>query len=379
METLLKQVLARSPDGDVNALSPEERRKLLREYVESVMGIVGEYNRTSYSLLGRSMYWPTSKKAKKAAADRVQKIKNDPHEMELLLGVLDARLPARIKMAQTADYNNYETCTAARVVGLMVAGCGLLLNQSFGSDLFGPVFMGFGALGVVYGTALDLVKPYGRLKQAIFRREANRAMDRYLVTAAAKGQTSQAWEKWKFTTEALGQVSRDDVSAEEEIKNRGIRLLNASGFLHALTVEQLPTGERFESVFKEGAKVSRNKLAELVTLVDQRLEQLETVRSDLDHTRLEAQKSLDQLRAGHVTGEDPGALAIMNQVAVAQARAADQLIVSASTASAHLKNIRNLTTLAESGQNEQSRIEDEIRLLNETLEKSNLSEGSETP
>lgn len=349
----------------IDGLDPKTRRSYLEQYVSSVLDYFTE-KPDEIATMGKK----PSREQVEATTARIAQLQKDPHQRELLIEALDSQFQEKVTRVQTRHPDLKMAERMSQVCGLFVGGCGALFFHYAGGDpigmLAGGVLFTAGAGQAGITTLMALFGAHGPIRQALFKRAAKRALDRYVTEAGAEGARDWAWQKWKFTSQKVTEEAKNATNPEDAINAMGYRLLNTSTFLSSISMEELPNGERFDVLFKPGAPVSKEALQEILATADQRLEQLEIVRNETSQAQKMAKLSLSR-------GTDS---AVLNQVAAAQLQTANQLAISAEIAKAHIKNIRNLALLAGEDQSKLDKLRDEIKALDSAVKNPAEGDGS---
>lgn len=348
------------PRGIVKAiqdLDANTRKEYLERYVTSVLDYM-EKHPDEVGLLGIKKKPSEAQIA--AAQARLEQLRSDPHQRELLINALDSQFAEKAARSHSRNTDWQMECLLWQTMGLAAAGCGAFLAHSFEFNIFTDLLMGGGGLTAAWATVEQYLDGFGALHQGALKRAADRALSRYLSDAGAAGKREQFWYKWKFVSQKISQEEGAKSSAEEAITAQGLRLLNTSGFLHSLSLEELPSGERFSKVFKPGVVIPQEKLGELLEGTNRRLEQLEVLKTDLAQTKA-------QIESTHLHPNDAD---VMGQLLSVQTRSANQLAVSIEIANSHLQNIRNLIQLTETDQSNAGRLETELKELSDAMKKS---------
>lgn len=368
MENAFKKFQAELASRPLDSLAPEERRRLVRVYATSVLDYLSK-NPADLRIFSKSGVFKASEKQLAATSARMAKLRSDPHQMDLLVTALDSQLSYRLQQASVADPFLYKRCREFQGLSFVLGACGVAIGHMHGE--FSPLIgHGFDILSATAGLpflGIDLFAPQGLLRTALLKRESDRALKRYLAQAVEDGRNGEAWGVWKFTSQTLNRELGSSPSLEDAVSSQGYRLLNTAGFLHAITVEELPTGESFEKIFKEGSTVPKEKLAEILKLTDQRREQLGIVRKELTLAKQLAERDVGQARQLTASGSAEASPAI-NQAAASQLQLCDQLAASIQIADKQLEKIRNLVAMTDADQTNHEQMEEALKEFHQALD-----------
>jgi hypothetical protein len=351
-------------DKFIESMDPKERREILEGYVTSVLSHVNESQKW---WLGKFREFHPRQKITQEQIDttlaRVKQLLKDPHQMELLLDGLDPQFPALAKQYVQAGEKwgwGSHVCDVARV-GAIASVCS--------AAIFGTMVPGGHEAAIIAGSASGVMGAlpnlvnfaYNRTRiasQKLLKMTADRAFQRYIDEArsTAARDVDMGWERWTFTSQKLIEEARSAPTSEDWEKAQAFRLINTGQLLRNFSLEELPTGERFEELLSSEEKISPEKIGEILSATDRRLEQLEVVR-----------KEIAQIKSDVLTGvENRDHSAVTNQLTAVQAQAANQLAASTEAAEVHLKNIRNLIQLTGASDNH-DKIKAELKAYSDSL------------
>lgn len=365
----LQELMRAIPKKGFEKLTSEQRKDLLRKYVNSVLETVDSdpTKLLTTSLSGGGMM--ASPSAIEAAQARILKLKADPRQRELLVGALDAELPYAVKVNHWSKPGNSGCERELPIFKLFMGGvvASIFLPHLGLSDVTDCALVGLSIGGVLASTFWRTYAIAAEDPHTVMTGAAKRALARYLAAETNKSKTAVAWQQWRVAGQALDLDEKGGASLTDSVMTQGYRLMNTSKFLSSVSIEELPTGERFKKFFRTGVKIPEQEVNDLKTAVNARLNQLQVVKAELARTQAQIAENSARFEK-EVPGEvEPEAVSALAQVTKVQARGAAQMAVSIEVATGHLKAIQNLVAIGIEGQGKIDQLTAELQKLNESI------------